>query len=203
MKLSWHGQSCFTIEANGSTVVIDPYQDGMVSGHAPLALTADAVFCSHEHPDHNARDKVTLSGKESTIPVREIHTFHDSKKGRIRGKNIIRVFSAEGIKVAHLGDLGCEPEPEQKEQLKGLDAVMVPVGGFFTINAKQAKTLMDELKPRVVIPMHYRALGSKFGILGSVDKFVKLCDNTVWYKGNTIEITKETPVQTAILKDYG
>ena len=201
MKLIWHGQSCFTIESGDSTVVIDPYQDGMVSGHAPLALTADAVFCSHEHPDHNAKGKVTLSGKESAIHVQEIHTFHDSKKGRLRGQNIIRIFSTEGMSVAHLGDLGCELEPEQKKQLKGLDAVMVPVGGFFTINAKQAKILMDELKPRVVIPMHYRASGHRFGIIGSVDKFLALCDNVVTHDGNIMELTRETPAQTALLKD--
>ena len=200
MRLTWHGQSCFTIEASGSTVVVDPYQDGMVPGHDPLALTADAVYCSHEHADHNARDKVALSGNESAISVQEIHTFHDNKQGRMRGENIIRIFSGDGMKAAHLGDLGCELEPEQKEQLKGLDAVMVLVGGFFTINAKQAKALVDELKPRIVIPMHYRASGRSFGILGSVDRFLRLCDNVVRYGGNTLEITKGLLSQTAVLK---
>lgn len=201
MRLTWHGQSCFTIEASDSTVVLDPYQNGMVLGHEPLALTADAVYCSHEHADHNARDKVVLTGKESMISVEEIHTFHDNKQGRMRGENIIRIFSAGGLRAAHLGDLGCELEPEQKERLKGLDVVMIPVGGFFTINAKQAKALVDELKPRITIPMHYRAPGRRFGILSSVDKFLRLCDNVVHYGGNTIEITKGLLSQTAVLKD--
>ena len=203
MKLIWHGQSCFTIEADNSTVVIDPYQDGTVPGHAALALTADAVFCSHEHPDHNARNKVSLTGRTCAISVQEINSFHDSKHGRMRGKNVIRIFSAEGMKVAHLGDLGCELEPGQKEQLRGLDAVLVRVGGFFTINAAQAIVLVDEINPRVVIPMHYRTPGRRFGLIGSVEKFLTQCDNVVRYGGNTLELTKDTPAQTAVLEIQG
>lgn len=199
MKIIWKGHSCFTIEADGSSVVLDPFKDGTVPGYAPLRLNADAVYCSHEHDDHNARDTVTLTGKDCAISVQEIHSFHDNQKGHMRGENIIRIFSAEGMKVAHLGDLGCTPEPEQMEQLKNIDAVLVPVGGFFTINAKQAKELIDELKPRVVIPMHYRTPGHGLVVIDKVDKFLKLCDNVVKYDTNTFELTKDTPAQTAVL----
>lgn len=199
MKLTWHGQSCFTIEADGSTVVVDPYEDGMFEGRAPLCLTADAVFCSHEHHDHNARDKVTLSGNACAITVQEIHTYHDDEKGAKRGTNIIRIFAAEGLKVAHLGDLGCELEPEQKAMLKGLDAILVPVGGFFTIDAKQAKRLMDEITPRVVIPMHYRIGDKGLDVLTTVDAYISLCDDAVTYDSDTLELTAKTPKQTAVL----
>ena len=202
MKIIWYGHSCFAVEADGSTVVCDPYKKGTVPGYAPLSLTADAVYCSHEHDDHNGRETVTLSGNESNISVQELNTFHDDKKGRLRGENIIRVFSAEGMRVAHLGDLGCEPEPGQMEQLKNLDAVLIPVGGFFTINAKEAKNLIDKLKPRVVIPMHYRTPGHGFAVIEKADKFLKLCDNVIKYDTNVFELTKETPAQTAVLS-YG
>ncbi|MCH5203778.1 MAG: MBL fold metallo-hydrolase [Oscillospiraceae bacterium] len=200
MKIIWNGHSCFTVEADGSTVVVDPYSDGTVPGYAPLRLTADAVFCSHEHSDHNGREAVTLTGRDCAISVQEIHTFHDDKKGSMRGENIIRVFSAEGMRVAHLGDLGCEPEPEQLEQLKGLDAVLIPVGGFFTINAEQAKSLVDKLEPRVVIPMHYSFPGHGYDVIETVDKFLKLCGNVVKYDTNIFELTADTPAQTAVLK---
>lgn len=200
MKLTWHGQACFTIEAGGCTVAVDPYADGMFEGHAPLCLTADAVFCSHEHHDHNARDKVTLTGKECAFSVQEIHTYHDDEKGAKRGANTIRIFSADGLRVAHLGDLGCELEPEQKSMLRGLDAILVPVGGFFTIDAKQAKALMDELRPRVVIPMHYRVGDKGLAVLSTVDEYVSLCDDAVIYDSDTFELTADTPSQTAVLK---
>ena len=63
MKLIWHGHSCFSVVTDAGTAVFDPYIDGMVPGLAPLSLTADAVYCSHGHDDHNARDKVALSGR--------------------------------------------------------------------------------------------------------------------------------------------
>ena len=201
MKLIWNGHACFTLEAEGSRVVVDPYRDGSIPGHGPLKLHADAVFCSHGHHDHDAVGNVILSGRESKIGVEELHTFHDGEQGRARGKNVIRIFSAEGMRVAHLGDLGCVPEPEQMERLKGLDAMLLPVGGFFTIDAVQAKALVEALAPRVVIPMHYRVPGRGFDVIATVEPFLALCDNVVRYDGNVLELTKETPAQTALLTD--
>lgn len=203
MKLIWNGHSCFTLETPGGTLVLDPYQDNSVPGYAPLKLTADAVFCSHEHRDHGAREVVSLSGRALDVAVEEIHTFHDPEGGKLRGTDIIRIFSAGGLRAAHLGDLGCELEPEQKERLKGLDAVMVPVGGFYTIDAKQAKALMDELQPRVVIPMHYRGQGFGYDVIGPVEDYLALCNDVVKYDGNTLELTCDTPAQTAVLSYLG
>ncbi len=203
MKLIWNGHSCFTLETTAGTFVLDPYQDGSVPGYAPLKLEADAVFCSHEHRDHGAREVVALSGKPVDVALEEIHTFHDPEQGKLRGNDIIRVFSAEGLKVAHLGDLGCELTPEQKEKLKGLDALMIPVGGFYTIDAQQAKALVDQLKPRVVIPMHYRGKGFGYDVIGPVEDFLSLCDNVVHYESNTLELTKDSPAQTAVLSYLG
>ena len=134
MKLTWLGHSCFKMESNGYTVILDPYEDDYVPGLAPVRETADAVFCSHEHSDHNGRETVTLKqdGVLSPFTITEIHTWHDDARGTKRGSNCIRIFDDGTYRVAHLGDLGCELEPEQIEQLKGLDAVMIPVGGFYT-----------------------------------------------------------------------
>ena len=130
MKIIWNGHSCFTLDTAQGRVVLDPYQDGSVPGLSPLRLTADLVLCSHEHRDHGARDSVTLSGRSASVQVEELHTFHDPEQGALRGLNIIRILSAEGLRVAHLGDLGCDLTPEQTERLTGLDALMIPVGGL-------------------------------------------------------------------------
>ena len=201
MKITWHGHSCFTLDSAQGSVVLDPYGDGSVPGLAPLHLTADLVLCSHEHRDHGAREAVALTGKPVSLRVEELHTFHDPQRGALRGTNIIRILSAEGLRVAHLGDLGCPLTPEQEEQLKGLDALMLPVGGYFTIDAGQAKKIADALKPRVVIPMHYRSASFGYDVIAPLEDYLALCggENVVRCPGSTLELTKDTPAQTAVL----
>ena len=202
MKLTWLGHSCFKMESNGYTVILDPYEDDYVPGLAPVRETADAVFCSHEHKDHNARAVVTLKQDQTPSPftITEIHTWHDEVQGAKRGENCIRIFDDGTYRVAHLGDLGCELEPEQIEQLKGLDAVMIPVGGFYTIDATQAKVLIDQIQPRVTIPMHYRGADFGYDVIGTLDEFMNRCDCVVEYAGKSIELNGEMLQQVAVLK---
>lgn len=203
MKLQWHGHSCFQIHTGGYSVVFDPYEDGSIPGCGPLKLTADAVYCSHEHHDHNARHTVTLSGRDCPLHVETVSSYHDDKQGSLRGNNTIHILSAEGLRVAHLGDLGHELSGPALEALQGLDAVLIPVGGFFTIDAVTAKAVVDALRPRVVVPMHYR-LGDSMGfnVIGELSEFTKLCDNVKYYESDTLELGPDTLAQTAVLT-YG
>lgn len=200
MKLIWHGHSCFTVETEGYSVVFDPYDDGIVPGLAPLRLTADAVYCSHEHADHSARGLVTLSGRDCPVRVDDIDSFHDTVRGLLRGRNTIRVLSSEGLRVAHLGDLGHMLSGRSLDALKGLDALLIPVGGHFTIDANTAKKLIDALGPRVVVPMHYRLGGMGYDVIAELSDFTTLCDNVINHDTNTLELTAETPAQTAVLR---
>ena len=161
MKLTWLGHSCFKMESNGYTIILDPYEDGYVPGLAPVRETADAVFCSHEHSDHNGRETVTLKqdGVLSPFTITEIHTWHDDARGTKRGSNCIRIFDDGTYRVAHLGDLGCELEPEQIEALKGLDAVMIPVGGSIPLTQSRPKPLSTRLN---------RGLPSRCTIVGKL-----------------------------------
>jgi len=199
MKLIWNGHACFTIATAQGTAVLDPYEDNYVPGLAPLKLTADKVLCSHGHRDHGAVDVVALTGNEPSFAVETISTFHDPEQGALRGPNTIHIISAEGLRVAHMGDLGCELTQEQIDKLQGLDAVIIPVGGFYTIDAAQAKAVTEQLKPRVIIPIHYRSETFGFPVLAEVGDFLSLCDNVVRYEGNTLELTADTPAQTAVL----
>ena len=199
MRIIWNGHSCFTLEAAGGTVVVDPYLDGSVPGLEPLRLKADAVYCSHGHRDHGGEEVVALTGGRPEIDVETLNTWHDDQQGAQRGPNTIHIFRAEGLTAAHLGDLGCELEPEQLEALKGLDALMIPVGGFYTIDAKQAKALADRLQPRVVIPMHYRGESFGYDVIGPLEDYLDLCNDVVRYPGNVLVLDKDTPRQTAVL----
>lgn len=177
MKITWIGHSCFKLEKEGYAVVIDPYGDGAVPGYTPVREAADLVLCSHAHGDHNAKETVTLRQTEETpFHITEIHTFHDGEKGVKRGENIIHVIDDGETRLAHLGDLGCPLEPEQAAKLKGLDVLLIPVGGFYTIDAGQAAAIVEELAPRIVIPMHYRSEKDGYGydVIGTVDEFTEL-----------------------------
>lgn len=198
MKLIWNGHACFTIETAQGSVVLDPYNDNYVPGLAPLNVSADLVLCSHGHGDHNAAQVVKLTGAAPTFRVETLDTFHDPEQGALRGRNTIHIICAEGMRVAHMGDLGCELTAEQIEALKGVDAMLIPIGGFYTIDAAQAKTVVEQTSPRVVIPMHYRSDSFGFDVLGTVEDFTALCGSVVHYEGNCVELTAETPAQTAV-----
>ncbi len=199
MKIIWNGHSCFTVETEAGTVVLDPFADNTVPGYGPLHLKADLVLCSHEHFDHNARETVSLSGRPCSVGVECLASWHDEEQGAKRGVNTIHILSAEGMRLVHLGDLGCELDAAQIRVLKNPDALLVPVGGFYTIDSRQAAEIVRQLQPRVVIPMHYRSGVHGFDVLSTVDEFLKLCGNAVHYPGCEMLLDRETGAQTAVL----
>ena len=199
MKITWHGHSCFTIATAQGSVTVDPFQDNYVPGLGVIRPVSDAVFCSHGHGDHHGVDAVQLTGKECGVGVETVSTFHDEVEGAKRGTNLIHIFSAEEMKVIHLGDLGCELTGEQIAALANPDVLLIPVGGFYTIDAKQARAIIDQLNPRVVIPMHYKGQGFGFDVIASVDDFLSLWEGTVKVlEGNTAEVTADTPAQVVL-----
>lgn len=200
MVLKWHGHSCFSVETGGGTAVYDPYEDGSVPGCGPVRLTADAVFCSHDHHDHNARDLISLTGREFTARVEAFPCYHDEVRGLKRGKNTAHVLTADGLRVAHLGDLGHMPKGKLLDALLGADALLIPVGGYYTIDPATAKRVIDAVRPRVVIPMHYRLGGMGFPVIAELGDFTALCENVIEYDTNTLDLTADTPAQTAVLR---
>ncbi len=155
MKLTWLGHACFLLEQDGYKIVTDPYTG--VEGYPPLRTSAHEVVCSHHHFDHDAVDCVELlPGMESPFAIREVGTCHDDQGGALRGANTIRVFTAGGVSVAHLGDLGHQLTAEQLAAIGPVDAVLVPVGGVYTVDAQGAKQVCDAIGAKCVVPMHYR-----------------------------------------------
>ena len=131
MKLTYIGHACFKLEDRGYTVIFDPYENGYVPGYSDVHEAADLVLCSHGHSDHNAAHIIEKNeGGTNPFQITEIATWHDDAQGTLRGNNVIRVLDNGEYRIAHFGDLGCELTEEQKEQLKGLDVAMIPVGGF-------------------------------------------------------------------------
>ncbi|HEU68388.1 MAG TPA: MBL fold metallo-hydrolase [Candidatus Acetothermia bacterium] len=181
VKLQWIGHACFRIETSDGTVIItDPYEE-KVPYKAPEG-PAHIVTVSHDHFDHNAVERVKGSpqvvrgiGEQTVrgITFRGIPAFHDQKGGRDRGQDVIFRFAADGVTLAHFGDLGHTLNAEQLRPLQDVEVALLPVGGHFTIGAKEASEVVRSLpKLKVVIPMHYRTEVVKDWPIRPVEEFL-------------------------------
>jgi L-ascorbate metabolism protein UlaG (beta-lactamase superfamily) len=222
-RLTWFGQSCFLLEtATGTRVVIDPIPAGL--GYAlPTDLRADVVTVSHEHGDHNniglvagkpkilrglTPDKkgwVKIDEKVKDVAIRSVGVYHDEEKGAKRGLNTVFLFEVGGVRIAHLGDLGHLLTDQQLSAIGSVDVVMIPVGGFFTIDAAQATRVLDQLRPRlIVIPMHYKTDVLTIKELATVDAFLAGKPNVRHETSHTIDITgvKARPSTEVVVMNY-
>lgn len=195
MKIKWLGHSCFKITEGDYSIVIDPYNPLMFPRLEKYRVSANQIICSHNHDDHNFKEAVTLikTKKENPFKIETFTTYHDDSKGSARGLMIVHILETNGIRIAHLGDIGCELEEEQIKQLQGLDFLMIPVGGYYTINAETAKRLIDKIKPKTVIPMHYRGELFGFPVLATLDDFTRFYkkDEISYLKLNEIDVKNE------------
>ncbi len=203
MKIKWLGHSCFKIEEDGYSLVLDPYKKSAMLRLDTMHAEANEVLTSHEHEDHNFVQAVDIvkTDKKSPFVIKRLATYHDEHKGKKRGSNYITIIQAGKLKVAHLGDLGCELTETEIKELKNLDALMLPIGGFFTIGPKEAKVICDKLEPKVIIPMHYK--GKKAGplMLSKLKTFTNLFDKKelVRYQTDFIDLQENMENQVAIL----
>lgn len=200
MTITWLGHSCFILESGGFRALLDPYRE--VPGLPDASAEADAVYCSHDHFDHGYTEGVRLtSGKENPFTVTEVRTFHDDRGGALRGGNTVRKFAAGGVSVAHLGDLGHPLSPAQLAELGHCDAVLVPVGGYYTIDAAEAKAVADAIGAAVAVPMHYRRGPVGFDVLSAVEDFTALYppERVRRYPSNALTLERDPPRQVAVL----
>ncbi len=206
-KLTWFGQAFFLLESKaGARVVMDPLPAG-IGYTPPAALAADAITVSHEHGDHNnvalvngkpkilrglSEDKKgwnTIDEKIKDVAIRAVGVYHDEEEGKKRGLNAVFLFEVDGLRVAHLGDLGHLLSDKQVAEIGAVDVALVPVGGFYTIDAAQATKVLAQLKPRlIVVPMHYKTDVLTIKELAPVDAFLAGKKKVRRHKGNTLTL---------------
>lgn len=195
MKIKWLAHAAFLITADsGTRIVTDPYTTGERFQHGDITETAEIVTVSHGHGDHNnvAAVKgnpqvVKGSGTFKGIKIKAVPTAHDEVGGSQRGPNIIFCFEVDGVNVCHCGDLGHLLTEEQVKAIGQVDVLMVPVGGSFTIDAVAATKVCEQLKPKIILPMHYKT--EKTGIpISGVDDFLKGKSNVTRAEGSEIEV---------------
>jgi L-ascorbate metabolism protein UlaG (beta-lactamase superfamily) len=165
VDIIWHGHACFELRGTSTTVVIDPFE-GL--GIPEPQASADLVLCSHSHSDHNNADPVLKKGGTvlegfvgtqvvARVPVIGIATYHDAQEGSQRGMNSVYVLQLDGLQFCHLGDLGHDLTTPQMAAIGAIDVLFTPVGGGPTIGPETAAAIVQRLRPRIIVPMHYNA----------------------------------------------
>lgn len=186
MKIIWHGQSLFEVitlpKQNGEIkIVIDPFDESL--GLRVPKLNADILLTSHQHYDHS--NIKAVSGEPFLIDgpgeyevkgtyIKGISAFHDDSLGKERGKITIFTIETEEMKICHLSDFGQKELTEkQLEEIGEVNILMIPVGGVYTISAREAAAIIKQIEPQIVIPMHYKIPEIKEK-LEDLDKFLKV-----------------------------
>ena len=216
MILTWLGHSCFKLQdkigPDGVTVVTDPF-DKEVGLKLPN-FEADIITVSHDHHDHNNIGAlrgnpfiIDCAGEydKKNILVEGIDSYHDDVQGTKLGGNLIFRLEVDDISIVHLGDLGQALDSAQLEKLAGIDILLIPVGGKYTLDAKKAVEVIAQIEPRIVIPMHYRTPDSQKEQLelDDVEKFVKELGLTPSYEEKLKISKKDLPqedMELVILK---
>ena len=193
MKIINYGHACFKVIDDGVSVIFDPYRDDSVPGlKLPNDLEADYVFSSHDHFDHNAVEKVKLTGRKPPLKMKEIILNHDSKGGQERGKSIARILYFKDYSICHLGDVGDVNEIADNDEFDDIDIVLAPINGFYTICALDALLLKRLKNWKLLIPMHYqkRTAGGSTGYIDGhqISIFVKSIDRFIEIEEQEIEI---------------
>jgi L-ascorbate metabolism protein UlaG (beta-lactamase superfamily) len=164
MKISWLGHASFLIESGGKYLITDPCDEQC--GYRPWSEPVDIATVSHDHYDHNAVEHLQgnpliIKGQDSPVnakgfTVQGFRSYHDKNQGQQRGINYIYKITAEDIDILHLGDQGTLLDQDLIKQIGKVDILMVPVGGIYTVDAADAAVIVEQLQPRIVIPMHYK-----------------------------------------------
>jgi len=207
MKIKYLAHASFLITSDsGTRIITDPYETSDALKHGEINEAADIVTVSHEHGDHNnaaavqgnpevVRDSATVKG----ITFKAVSTTHDDKGGSERGKNTIFCFQVDGVKVCHMGDLGHLLTDNQVVEIGKVHVLLVPVGGHFTIDARAATEVAEQVRARVIIPMHFKTDNIGFPI-GGLEDFLKSKTNITQVGGSEAEFkVPELPASPQVM----
>ena len=199
MTITWLGHSCFLVEAQGFRIVLDPFRG--VRGLPDTRAEAHLVLCSHDHFDHNYVQGVTLlPQRKNPFAIRTVATCHDDAGGSLRGPNTVHILSCGGVTLAHMGDLGHVLMPEQAEAIGRCDAILLPVGGTYTVDSAAAYQVAEQLQPQVVVPMHYRRGDVGLKEIDTVDAFLaRFPAGMVHTYGASLELRPGMERQVAVM----
>ena len=216
MDITYFGHSCFKLRGKELTVVMDPFSKKGVGFDLP-SLSADIVTSSHDHADHSNIGAVKgTSRRDEPFVIKHpgeyeimgasvfgVKSFHDNKNGEERGKNTMFVVHIDGIAVGHLGDLGEDKlSDHQLTELGGIDVLLCPVGGVYTIGPKEAANIINAIQPSYVIPMHFKTKkhSDTFTKVSTLDDFLKEFGATEAKRSDKLAVSQlSLPEETEVL----
>jgi len=210
VDIVWQGHACFLLRDAANSLIFDPFRG--VGLPEPTAK-ADIILCSHSHSDHNNAAAVrhgksavlegfTGAKQIGNVSIKGVPTFHDDAQGGKRGRNSIYIVGFDGVNFCHLGDLGQLLSPQQIGEMGSIDVLFLPVGGFYTIDPDEARKIMESLRPRIAVPMHYRLPGMSdvFDGLSTVKDFIRRDYNIKRLEGPSFTVNKtDLPEKTLII----
>ena len=180
MKIRWYGHACFRIEGDSVAIVTDPYTPE-VAGLDPVEEPADVVIMSsatdrfhsnasmlHGDPDVLNALEIASSGpvEAKGVVFEALPTMESLEHKESPDQNAIYRFELERVSILHLGDLGNPLTDEQLTQLGGrVDILLALTGGPPTIELADLDRAIEEIGPRIVIPMHYQIPRLRLNIL--------------------------------------
>ncbi len=215
VTLRWFGHAFFLVtSAEGVKVALDPFGD---IGYPLSEAAADVVTVSHEHGDHNGADRIagspailrglkaggagwnSISYSMKDVRITALPAYHDNVQGRKRGLNSIFIVETGGLRFAHLSDIGHIPSKAKLEKMGRVDVLLIPVGGVFSIDGRQAKEIMSHLRPRITVPMHYKTPVTAAWPIEDESAFLKGLKNVRRLDTLTVSLAPETlPIQPEI-----
>ncbi len=210
MKISYLGHSSFKITTKSVVVLTDPYDKSV--GYSFPKTEADIITISHNHNDHNNLSGIKNLDKSFVIDgpgeyevkdimIKGLSSYHDDQKGELRGKNNIFTFEIEDVHLTHMGDIGHDLSESVYSELENTDILMIPVGGYFTIDGEMAIKIIKKIDPSIILPMHYRTDDNSktFSQIATLENFVKLIQMEPKYEEKLVIKNSILPEETELL----
>lgn len=205
MRLTFLGHAAFLLQTQGYNVVFDPFSPHI--GYAPLKTSADLVSLSHDNPKwhshlesvggefsvYSALEHIGQPWDFDGVLLESIPVFESwPDEGEPVGPNAMVKLTSENLRVLHMGDVGHALGDDYLGALGEVDIVLAPVGGPPTIELAQLLAFLDELQPKIVVPMHFGVPGLQMQ-LEPLDEFLRLWDGAIERRGASLmEVTMAT-----------
>lgn len=172
MTINYLGHTCFRLQNSVFSLLLEPY-DSAIFGTPLPRMQNDIVLFTTENKSKEFSDKTMVINTPGEYEVKDCFIYGLPAANGGQGSQTIYFIEIEGISLAYTGLL-TKPDLSQSqlERLEGVDILILPVGGGESLNEKQAAALVNQLEPRIVIPMYYDLPKLKLK-LESVEKFKK------------------------------
>lgn len=170
VSIEFFGHACFRVSYENRSVIFDPYENDCVPGlKLPESLSADRVYCSHSHADHNARHLIDEKNPyQDPFAVSFLTVPHDDANGALRGLNTVSIIDAGACRVIHMGDIGRLPDEAEYRKLEGCGVMLIPAGGHYTIDGQQAAEIIERARPKLAILMHFRKENTGYDVIADI-----------------------------------